>query len=192
MPVVEVVPHPETAPEVVGLTKEFYRLLDRYPVVLQKEVPGFIANRLQCIVWIEALALVHREVVTPEELGKELHSMKHYRGLNFDIKPDILMSQGLGLRWALTGQFMTAILGGGGNPGGFERVMNHIGPGLWAWMKDIQANTIVTGEPMRALPSMIALVQNTMEIVDTMTLERERDELLIEILRLKKEKKNLM
>ena len=105
---------------------------------------------------------------------------------------DVTISQGLGLRWALTGPFMTATLGGGGNPGGFERVANHLGPGLWTWMKDMQANNVASEDPMKVLPSMVPVVQDSIGMVDTVALERERDELLIEIIRLKKEKKTLM
>jgi hypothetical protein len=49
-----------------------------------------------------------------------------------------MITQGLGLHWSLTDPFMTAILGGGENPRGFQRIANHLGPGLWAWTKDMQ------------------------------------------------------
>ena len=37
--------------------------------MIQKEVPGVVANRLQCALLMEAFSLVRRGVVTPEELG---------------------------------------------------------------------------------------------------------------------------
>lgn len=70
IPLVEIVPHPGTSEDVIQRTKEFYSSLERYPVVVQKEVPGFVANRLQCALLMEAFSLVQRGVVTPEELGK--------------------------------------------------------------------------------------------------------------------------
>jgi 3-hydroxyacyl-CoA dehydrogenase len=70
IPLVEIVPHPRTAPEVIEHTKVFYSSLGRYTVVVRKEVPGFVANRLQCALLMEAFALVERGVVTPEELGE--------------------------------------------------------------------------------------------------------------------------
>jgi 3-hydroxyacyl-CoA dehydrogenase len=105
---------------------------------------------------------------------------------------DTTITQGLGLRWSLTGPFMTAILGGGGNPGGFERIANHLGPGLWAWMKDMQDHSLMSEDPMKIFQPMIPLVQDRLGMVDTLALEKERDELLGEIIRLRKEKKTLM
>lgn len=69
IPLIEVVPHPGTAESVTERTREFYASIGRYPVVVRKEVPGFVANRLQCVLIMEALSLVKRGVVTPEELG---------------------------------------------------------------------------------------------------------------------------
>ena len=81
---------------------------------------------------------------------------------------------------------MTAILGGGGNPGGFERIVNHLGPGLWAWTTDMQAHSIMLEDHTSAFQSMIPVVQDSLEMVDTVAMEKERDELLGEIIRLKK------
>ncbi|KAN0092392.1 3-hydroxyacyl-CoA dehyrogenase [Hyaloscypha variabilis] len=173
IPLVEIVPHPKTAPEVAERTKEFFSSLGRYPVVVQHEVPGFVANRLQCALLMEAFSLVRRGVVTPEEL-------------------DATITQGLGLRWSLTGPFMTAILGGGGNPGGFERIANHLGPGLWAWMTDMQAHSVMSEDPAKVFQPMFPVVQDRLGMVDTVALEKERDELLGEIIRLKKERKTLV
>jgi 3-hydroxyacyl-CoA dehydrogenase len=98
----------------------------------------------------------------------------------------------MGLRWSLTGPFMTSILGGGGNPGGFERIANLIGPGLWVWLKDMQDHSLASEDSMNIFQPMIPLVQERLGKVDTLALEKERDELLGEIIRLKKEKKTLM
>lgn len=87
---------------------------------------------------------------------------------------------------------MTAILGGGGNPGGFERIANHLGPGLWAWTKDMQEHSVLSEDPLKVTQFMIPIVQERLGKVDTVALEKERDELLGEIIRLKKEKKTLM
>ena len=72
IPVVEIVPHPKTAPDVTERTKALFSSLGRYPVVVQQEVPGFVANRLQCALMMEAFSLVRRGVVTPEELGEDI------------------------------------------------------------------------------------------------------------------------
>ena len=86
---------------------------------------------------------------------------------------------------------MTAILGGGGNPGGFRRIADHLGPGLWAWTKDMQAYSVGNEDPLKTTQAMASIVEERMGKLDTVLLERERDELLTEIIRLKKEKKAL-
>ncbi|WP_442819596.1 3-hydroxyacyl-CoA dehydrogenase NAD-binding domain-containing protein [Streptomyces sp. NBC_00841] len=47
VPLVEVVPGEKTDPEVVQRAVDFYTALGKKPRVLRKEVPGFVANRLQ-------------------------------------------------------------------------------------------------------------------------------------------------
>jgi ketoreductase RED1 len=47
VPLVEVVPSPGTDPEVVEAAVAFYRAMGKQPQVLSREIPGFVANRLQ-------------------------------------------------------------------------------------------------------------------------------------------------
>jgi 3-hydroxybutyryl-CoA dehydrogenase len=68
IPVVEVVLGPETAPETVETTTRLLREAGKTPAVLRKEVPGFIANRLQSALLREALALVEDGVCSMEDL----------------------------------------------------------------------------------------------------------------------------
>jgi 3-hydroxybutyryl-CoA dehydrogenase len=68
IPVVEVVLGPETAPEAVETTTRLLREAGKTPAVLRKEVPGFIANRLQSALLREALALVEDGVCSMEDL----------------------------------------------------------------------------------------------------------------------------
>lgn len=104
---------------------------------------------------------------------------------------DTAVTQGLGLRWALTGPFMTTLLGGGGNPGGFRRVIGHLGPGFWTYAKEMDEHALLHQEPHEVLGSISDIVEESMGKVDTNALSRERDELLIEIMRLRKEKETL-
>lgn len=69
MPLVEVVPHPNTDPNVSERTLKFYKSLGKRPILVKQEVPGFIANRLQAALIAEAYSLVLRGVVSAEELG---------------------------------------------------------------------------------------------------------------------------
>lgn len=66
----EVVPHPKTGDEYVTSACEFYRSLGKDPIVVKKETPGFIANRLQAAVCAEAFSLISRGIISVEDLGK--------------------------------------------------------------------------------------------------------------------------
>jgi ketoreductase RED1 len=79
--------------------------------VLSREIPGFVANRLQAALFREAVYLVAQGVVTEQEL-------------------DAVVTSSIGMRWAVAGPFQTFHLGGG--PGGLADFLVHLGPGLEA------------------------------------------------------------
>ncbi|PYI35622.1 hypothetical protein BP00DRAFT_333794 [Aspergillus indologenus CBS 114.80] len=118
VPLVEIVPHPGTAEEYATAAYRFYESLEKDPVIVRQETPGFIANRLQAAVCAEAYSLVSRGVVSPEDLDKT-------------------MASGLGLRWALNGPLMTNTLGGGAS---FAHFIDHLGPALKSWLDDMEAH----------------------------------------------------
>lgn len=93
IPLVEVVRGKETSDETVDLMMEILVRLGKKPVQLQKEVPGFIANRIQAAVWRESLALVAEGVASPEDV-------------------DQVMKTSLGRRWSVAGPFETIDLAG--------------------------------------------------------------------------------
>jgi 3-hydroxyacyl-CoA dehydrogenase len=70
IPLVEIVPHPQTSPEAIEAAESFYRSLHRQPVVLRKESPGFVANRLQAALVHEAYSLVSRGFVSSADVGE--------------------------------------------------------------------------------------------------------------------------
>jgi ketoreductase RED1 len=107
MPLVEIVPGQGTNPEAVQEAVAFYRALGKAPVVLHREIDGFVGNRLQAAVLRESMYLVQQGVVSVEEL-------------------DTLMKNSLGLRWAAVGPFQGMHLGGG--PGGIAHFLTHLGP----------------------------------------------------------------
>ena len=109
VPLVEVVPGAQTLPETAEAAADLYRSLGKVPVVLRKEIGGFVANRLQSAVFREAVHLVLEGVVTPEEL-------------------DQVVTESVGVRWATAGPFESYHLGGG--PGGIRNLLEHLGPGM--------------------------------------------------------------
>ncbi|MBF6329960.1 3-hydroxyacyl-CoA dehydrogenase NAD-binding domain-containing protein [Nocardia transvalensis] len=106
MPLVEVVPGAQTSDATVQRALDLYKALGRVPVVIRKEVPGFVANRLQGALSREAVHLVQQGVVSPADL-------------------DVIMLNSLGLRWATIGPFEGNVLGGG--PGGIRHLYAGVG-----------------------------------------------------------------
>ena len=93
IPLVEVVPSDKTGPEIVETVLTFLRRVGAEPVLISKELPGFIGNRLQYAVLREALAIVRSGAATPEAV-------------------DLVMKASLGRRYATVGPIETADLGG--------------------------------------------------------------------------------
>ena len=69
MRLVEVVPHPSTQSQYTDQATQFHKLMGKAPVVVKKETPGFVMNRLQAAICNEAYSLVQRGIVSAEELG---------------------------------------------------------------------------------------------------------------------------
>jgi ketoreductase RED1 len=109
LPLVEIVPGDRTSERTTESAIEFYRALGKTPVRLHKEIPGFVANRLQSAVLQEAFHLVLEGVVGADEL-------------------DTVMTASLGRRWATVGPFEGFHLGGG--PGGIRHMIEHLGVGM--------------------------------------------------------------
>jgi 3-hydroxybutyryl-CoA dehydrogenase len=93
IPLVEVVPSPRTSKQVVERTINLLRQSRAQPVLVEKEIPGFIGNRLQYAVLREALAIVRSGAASAEAV-------------------DTVMKASLGRRYATVGPFETADLGG--------------------------------------------------------------------------------
>nr|WP_236843496.1 3-hydroxyacyl-CoA dehydrogenase NAD-binding domain-containing protein [Bradyrhizobium icense] len=92
LPLVELCGGRRTAPEMLARAAEIYRAVGMHPLVVRKEVDGFVANRMQEALWREALWLVHDDVATAEEV-------------------DDAVRYSFGLRRAVVGPFR---IGGGG------------------------------------------------------------------------------
>jgi ketoreductase RED1 len=95
MPVVEVVPGVKTSKDCIDRAMTFYRSLGKSPVLIRKEVSGFVVNRLHFALLRESIHLVNTGVISIESL-------------------DQLVKASLGPRWTAAGPFKTLALGGGG------------------------------------------------------------------------------
>jgi len=88
VPLVELCGSPWTAPETVSRARTIYESVEQVPIVVNREVEGFVLNRLQGALLAEAFRLVGEGVVSPQDLDKTL-------------------KDGLGLRWSFLGPFAT-------------------------------------------------------------------------------------
>lgn len=70
IPVVEVIRGRRTAEEIMQRTVDFLATLGKTPVRVERDVPGFVGNRLQHALWREALALVSDGACTPEAVDR--------------------------------------------------------------------------------------------------------------------------
>ena len=70
IPLVEVVKGPETSDAVTKSVTDFLSSVGKRPVVVEKDVPGFIANRIQHAMAREAMSLVNKGVATPEAVDE--------------------------------------------------------------------------------------------------------------------------
>ena len=96
VPLVELCGAPWTAPQTIERARRIYESIEQVPIIVNREVEGFVLNRLQGALLAEAFRLVGEGVVSPQDLDKTL-------------------KDGLGLRWSFIGPFETIELNA---PGG--------------------------------------------------------------------------
>ncbi|NPD16818.1 3-hydroxyacyl-CoA dehydrogenase [Xinfangfangia sp. D13-10-4-6] len=106
VPVVEISPAPFTDPAVTARAREIYAQAGQVPVMMAKEIDGFILNRLQAVVLAESLRLISEGYVDVQGL-------------------DDTIRHGLGRRWAFMGPMETISLNA---PGGAADYLNRYGP----------------------------------------------------------------
>lgn len=116
IPLIDLVRGEKTSDEVAQCAYDFYKLLGKEPIIIKKEVPGFIANRLQMALYREAADMVMRDVCTVEDIDKALVF-------------------GPGLRWALLGVFICFELSGA--KAGIEGLLEKLEPAWNDWLKDM-------------------------------------------------------
>ena len=148
MPLVEIVPGERTTEDAVSTAVDFYTFLGRTPVVVRKEMPGFVGNRLQNAINREASYLVQQGVVTPEDVDK-------------------VVTNSLGIRYATIGPFLSGHLGGG--PGGYRHLADHIGKEM-----DKMQLGEVTQDP-KVRERLIEAVEKTYGAASYAELAAERD-----------------
>ncbi|MCG8503167.1 MAG: 3-hydroxyacyl-CoA dehydrogenase NAD-binding domain-containing protein [Sphingomonadales bacterium] len=106
IPLVEICATNRTHADVVSRTKDFLTEIGMTPVVVRKEIDGFLLNRLQYTLVAEALHLVGEGYCSAEDI-------------------DLIITDGLAPRWASIGPFAVAHLN---SSGGFLGFVDQLGP----------------------------------------------------------------
>ncbi|HYA91652.1 MAG TPA: 3-hydroxyacyl-CoA dehydrogenase NAD-binding domain-containing protein [Thermodesulfobacteriota bacterium] len=159
LPLVEIVGGEQTSAETVMAAHDFMKRLGKTPVMLKREVPGYIVNRLQAALLREAIDLVDKGVASPEDVDKAFCT-------------------GIGLRDPIIGPFLRIHLAGNG----VERFIKNYSQSYRNRWETMETWTSI---PPSAAKKIIRGVEE-MEAIRTKTLEEIknwRDQMLVKLLK---------
>ena len=117
LPLVEIVPGKTTAKKNILKANKFYTKMGMKTLILKKELPGYLSDRLQESMWRESLHIINEGFASTKDL-------------------DDAIIYGPGLRWSLMGTFLTFHLAGGEM--GMKHMLEQFGPALelpWTKLK---------------------------------------------------------
>jgi carnitine 3-dehydrogenase len=160
IPLVEVVGGRLTSAEAVSRALKFYTAVGKRPIHIRKEVKGHVANRLQAALWREAFYLVNQGIASVTDI-------------------DTAISQGPGLRWALLGPFMNLHLSGGA--GGIGHVIDHLGPPIESWWRDLGDLSFSPAIRKEAVDG----IESELKSFNLAGLNTQRDDVLLSLMALK-------
>ena len=128
------------------------------PLVVRKEIDGFVADRMLEALWREALWLVNDGVATVAEV-------------------DDAIRLGAGLRWSFMGTFLTYRIAGGED--GMRHFMAQFGPALqWPWTKLMDVPELTD----ELLDTIVAQSDEQAGGLSVRELEQLRDDCLVRVL----------
>ncbi len=116
IPLIEIAKAEKTSDEAIQCCYDFLKMIGKEPIILNREVKGFISNRLQMALYRELIHLVMSGACSVEDVDKALVF-------------------GPGLRWALMGCCMCFEMSGGNE--GIEGLLHKMEPGWAVWLKDM-------------------------------------------------------
>lgn len=159
LPLIELVPSEQNAPETVENAKKVLTSIAMYPLHVRKEIDAHIADRFLEAVWREALWLIKDGIATTEEI-------------------DNAIRYGFGLRWGQMGLFETYRIAGG--EAGMAHFIEQFGPCLaWPWTKLMDVPEL-TPELVKTIADQSDTQSGMHSIRD---LERIRDTNLVAMMR---------
>ena len=160
IPLVEVVGGSKTAPEAIRQAMAFYASIGKKPILLRKEIPGHVANRLQLALYKEVMYLIEQGVLSVADA-------------------DGAVSWGPGLRWGIMGPNLQFHLGGGA--GGIKHLLEGVFDGL-APVLNALGNPKITPELKRTIAEGVLQEAGSRSVE---RLAQEENQSLVGLLRLR-------
>jgi carnitine 3-dehydrogenase len=157
IPLVEIVGGEKTDADTVEWTEAFYRHAGKVCLTMDREVSGFVGNRLQEALWREALHMIEAGEATVQQI-------------------DDSIAYGPGLRWALMGPILTFHLAGG--PGGMAHMLDHFAPSLLEPWTRLAAPALTPELRDRVVTGAVAAARGH----SVSQLEERRDAFLVDLL----------
>ena len=165
LPGVELVPGKKTKKNFLNKANKFYKSVSMNPIVLKKELPGYLSDRLQEALWREALHIVNEGYASTKDLDRAIED-------------------GPGMRWSLMGTFLTFHLAGGN--AGMKHMLEQFGPALklpWTKLKAPKlskklSNRVISGTRKQAKGKSVAKISKI------------RDEYLLHLQKMRKKYEN--
>ena len=164
-PGVEIVPGKKSKKKFLNETNKFYKSISMNPIMIKKELSGYLSTRLQEALWREALHIVNEGYASTKDLDRSIED-------------------GPGLRWSLMGAFLTFHMAGG--KAGMKHMLRQFGPALklpWTKLKapilsKKLSSRIIAGTKQQTKGKSVAMISNI------------RDEYLVNLQKLRKKYEN--
>jgi len=165
LPAVEIVPGKKTTKKFLLDANKYYKSISMKPIMLKKELPGYLSDRLQEALWREGLHIINENYATTQELDRAIED-------------------GPGLRYSIMGTFLTFHLAGGN--AGMKHMLKQFGPALklpWTKLKAPKltnklSNKLISGTKKQAKGKSINMLSNI------------RDQYLVDVLKIRKKYEN--
>lgn len=158
-PLVEIVPSPWTRLECVEMTRKLMEEIERKPAVLTREIEGFILNRIQNGILNECYNLVTDGIASVKDI-------------------ELVMSEGLGMRYAFDGPLETAHL----MADGFENYCERLGQKMYEVSKTFKPPPKMEGPALKEIGRQLFEMCPREKLPEK---RARRDECLMELNKLK-------
>ena len=160
LPAVEIVPGKKTTKKFLLEASKYYKSISMKPIMLKKELPGYLSDRLQEALWREGLHIINENYATTQALDRAIED-------------------GPGLRYSIMGTFLTFHLAGGNE--GMKHMLKQFGPALklpWTKLKAPKltnklSNKLISGTKKQAKGKSINMLSNI------------RDQYLVDVLKIR-------